>query len=84
MNKTTGISLIIAIMAFMACGPSAEEKAKNEQHLKDSLHMDSVGKAQAKAMRMKADSATLSGPPSDKTNHPPPPPPSPNPSPIRH
>ncbi len=47
---------IVAAAALVACGPSAAEKEK-AQHLKDSLHADSLAKVEAAKMQAAADSA---------------------------
>jgi len=52
MKKLVTFATAASMLAFIACGPSAEEKAKADAHVKDSLRQDSTAKAQAKAMAM--------------------------------
>ncbi len=52
MKKVLTFATAVSMLAFIACGPSAEEKAKADKHIKDSLTADSTSKAQAKAMAM--------------------------------
>ena len=54
MKKLLTIAAVAGMFAFIACGPSAEDKAKAEKMKADSLHMaDSMNQAKA-AMMMKA------------------------------
>lgn len=46
----------VASMTLVACGPSAEEIAKKEQMMKDSIAADSMMKAEAAAAQAQADS----------------------------
>jgi len=58
MKKVITLVAIVGAFAFIACGPSAADKAK-AQHMKDSLAKDSVDKAAAAAaaaMKKKDDS----------------------------
>ncbi len=59
MKKLLTIATAAGFLAFIACGPSAEDKAKAEKAKADSMHMaDSVKAATAAAMmKAKADSA---------------------------
>lgn len=62
MKKVLTFATAATMLAFIACGPSAEEKQKAEQHVKDSLRTDSTNKAaamQAAAMKAKSDSAAM-------------------------
>ncbi len=55
------------MLAFIACGPSAEEKAKAEQHVKDSTRIaDSTAKV-ASMMKAKADSMKAAAMKADTT-----------------
>lgn len=54
MKKLLTIATAAGFLAFIACGPSAEDKAKAEKMKADSTHMaDSLNQAKA-AMMMKA------------------------------
>jgi hypothetical protein len=58
MKKVVTLIAIAGAFAFVACGPSAADKAK-AQHLSDSLKQDSLNKVQAASMaaaQHKADS----------------------------
>ena len=58
MKKVVTLIAIAGAFAFVACGPSAADKAK-AQHMADSLKQDSTAKAQAASMaaaQHKADS----------------------------
>ena len=58
MKKLLTIAAVAGMFAFIACGPSAEDKAKAAAHMADSLRADSTSKAQAMMMmKAKADSA---------------------------
>jgi hypothetical protein len=59
MKKLVTFATAASLLAFIACGPSAEEKAKMEKAKADSTHMaDSMKAAQAAMMmKAKADSA---------------------------
>jgi hypothetical protein len=59
MKKVATIIAFAGALAFVACGPSAADKAKADKMKADSAHMaDSVKSAQAAAsMKAKADSA---------------------------
>ena len=59
MKKLLTIATAAGFLACIACGPSAEDKAKADKMKADSTHMaDSVKAAQQAAMmKMKADSA---------------------------
>lgn len=59
MKKLLTIATIAGMFAFIACGPSAEDKAKADKVKADSAHnADSVKAAQAASMmKMKQDSA---------------------------
>jgi|HubBroStandDraft_1064217.scaffolds.fasta_scaffold1514346_1 hypothetical protein len=48
MKKVLTFATAASMLAFIACGPSAEEKAKADKHMKDSLSADSAAKATAK------------------------------------
>jgi len=69
MKKLATIIAFAGALAFVACGPSAEEKAKAEKMKADSAHMaDSVKSAQAAmAMKAKADSAAKAAMAQDST-----------------
>ncbi len=60
MKKLLTIAAVAGMFAFVACGPSAEDKAKAEQHMKDSLRNDSMAKAQA-AVQMANDEIRFNG-----------------------
>jgi hypothetical protein len=56
MKKLVTFATAASMLAFIACGPSADEKMKAEQHVKDSTRIaDSTAKVAA-MMKMKADS----------------------------
>ncbi|HTA28025.1 MAG TPA: hypothetical protein VK809_09565 [Bacteroidia bacterium] len=59
MKKLLTIATAAGMLAFIACGPSAEDKAKADKMKADSLHMvDSMNQVKtAMMMKMKADSA---------------------------
>ncbi len=59
MKKLLTIATAAGFLAFIACGPSAEDKAKMEKAKADSTHMADSMKASQAAMMMKhkADSA---------------------------
>jgi hypothetical protein len=59
MKKLLTIATAASMLAFIACGPSAEEKAKADKAKADSAHAADSMKAaqQAAMMKMKADSA---------------------------
>jgi len=59
MKKLVTFATAAGLLAFIACGPSAEDKAKMEKAKADSMHMaDSMKAAQAAMMmKAKADSA---------------------------
>jgi hypothetical protein len=61
MKKLVTFATAASLLAFIACGPSAEDKAKMEKAKADSTHMaDSMKAAQAAAMmKAKADSAAM-------------------------
>ena len=72
MKKLLTIAAAAGMLAFIACGPSAEDKAKADKMKADSMHMaDSMKASQAAAMmkmkqdsiaaKMKADSAKMGG-----------------------
>lgn len=72
MKKLLTIAAVTGMLAFIACGPSAEDKAKAEKAKADSMHMaDSMKAAQAASMmkmkqdsmnaKMKADSMKMKG-----------------------
>lgn len=58
MKKLLTFATAAGMLAFIACGPSAEEKAKADKMKQDSIHMaDSINQAKAAAaMKMKQDS----------------------------
>jgi hypothetical protein len=58
MKKLLTIATAAGMLAFIACGPSAEDKAKADKMKADSMHMaDSMKAAQAATMmKMKQDS----------------------------
>jgi hypothetical protein len=58
MKKLLTIATAAGFLAFIACGPSAEDKAKMEKAKADSTHMaDSMKAVQAASMmKMKQDS----------------------------
>jgi hypothetical protein len=62
MKKLLTIATAAGMLAFIACGPSAEDKAKADKMKADSLHMvDSMNQVKAAMiMKMKADSAARS------------------------
>lgn len=67
MKKLVTFATAASMLAFIACGPSAEEKAKAEQHVKDSTRMaDSTAKAAA-MMKAKADSIKAAAMKADTT-----------------
>ena len=65
MKKVLSIALFAGIVAFYACGPSAEEKAKMEQAKQDSIaavqkmYDDSVAAANAAMEKAKQDSMSM-------------------------
>ncbi len=61
MKKLLTFAAAAGMLAFIACGPSAEDKAKMEKAKADSARMaDSMKASQAAAMmKMKADSAAM-------------------------
>jgi hypothetical protein len=46
MKKLFALLVVAGMVSFIACGPSAEEKAKKEQATKDSLAKDSIAKVE--------------------------------------
>ena len=58
MKKLLTIATAAGMLAFIACGPSAADKAKADKMKADSMHMaDSMNQAKtAMMMKMKADS----------------------------
>jgi hypothetical protein len=54
MKKLLTIATAAGMLAFIACGPSAEDKAKADKMKADSMHMADSSKAAQAAMMMKA------------------------------
>jgi hypothetical protein len=60
MKKLLSLALITGMTAFYACGPSAEDKAKQEQMEKDSIAMaDSMMRAAEEAAKQNAMSDSM-------------------------
>jgi hypothetical protein len=64
MKKLFALLVVAGMVSFIACGPSAEEKAKKEQAAKDSITKDSIAKAElaqkeADSLKLVADATAL-------------------------
>jgi hypothetical protein len=69
MKRLVTIIAAAGVFSFVACGPSAEQKAA-QQHMQDSLRADSMKKAAdmaATMMKAKQDSAMKAQMPKDST-----------------